>query len=139
MPENPQELRDYFDSKVCLKVAQQMLGTAGYYHFLDGQVLAIEELATMQGFRIGQVLLQSVLDDCQAVVAALLSRRQSVTFYEACGFSFVPLRRGKALLKQRQYLKASLSELADADRLERHLTALARSIGFHLPLMIKVL
>ena len=139
MPENPQELQDYFDSKVSIKVAQRMLGTAAFYHSLDGRVVVIEELATMQGFRIGQVLLQSVLDDSQAVVAALLSRRQSVTFYEACGFSLMPLRRGKALLKQRQDLRASLSELAEADRLERHLTALARSIGFHLPLMIKVL
>ena len=53
VPENPEDIREYFESKVCVKVAQRMLGTAGYYHTLDGQILVIEELATMQGFGIG--------------------------------------------------------------------------------------
>ena len=68
------------------KVAQRMLGNAGYYHTLDGQVLAIEELATLQGFRIGQVLLQSVLDDCQAAVAALLSGASPSRFTKPVDF-----------------------------------------------------
>ena len=51
----------YCESKLCVKVAQRLLGTAGYYHTLDGQIM---------GFGIGPVLLQSILDGSQAVVAA---------------------------------------------------------------------
>ena len=63
----------YCESKLCIKVAQRLLGTAKYYHTLDAQIIVIEELAAMKGFGVGPVLLQSILDGSQAVVAALLT------------------------------------------------------------------
>ena len=133
-------MQQYFDAKVSVLVAQRVLGMASYFVDLGGRVVVIDEVASFQGFKTGTPLVAEIIKCCpSACVAILLARRQAVTFYKALGFHVIPLKRGPTLPSQRKQLQALLALLPQPERLEKFVTAYARSIGFNLPLMLRVL
>ena len=140
--EENEEIQHYFDTKVTVLVAQRVLGMASYFVDLSGHVLVLDEVASFQGFKTGTPLVAEIIKRCpSARLAILLARRQAVTFYKALGFEVICFKRGPTLLSQRKQLQALFASalLPEPERLEKFVTGYARSIGFNLPLMLRVL